>query len=131
MKYSNYRKALSSLTSGSDNTMPVVALLAGLAVGAVLGVLFAPERGSDVRNRITDKAKDLSDTAKEKISAAKRKFQSGIEEAADLKDEVVGQVKSKAKAAENLKDEVVDKTKSKAKDLVDEVSETADKVTRG
>ena len=32
--------------------------LAGLAAGAVLGILFAPEKGSVTRQRIADKGKD-------------------------------------------------------------------------
>ena len=32
--------------------------LAGLAAGAVLGILFAPEKGSVTRQKITDKSKD-------------------------------------------------------------------------
>ena len=130
MKYNNYRKVLSSLTSQkSDSTLPVVALLAGLAVGAVIGVLFAPERGTDIRTRISDKAKGLSDTAKDKIRAVKNRFHTEEEELTDLKDEVVDKVKSKAKEATYLKDELVYEAKSKAKDISEEVKSTADRVT--
>lgn len=128
MKYNNFRKAVSSLTSQrSDSSLPVVALLTGLAVGAVIGVLFAPERGADIRTKISDKAKDLSDAAKDKLQSVKNKFHSEGHELAELKDEVVDKVKSKAKEVENLKDEVVDDAKSKAKDIADDVKAVADK----
>ncbi|TKC06217.1 YtxH domain-containing protein [Pedobacter frigoris] len=40
----------------SDGIAPVVALITGLAVGAVLGVLFAPASGKDARDKICDAA---------------------------------------------------------------------------
>ena len=81
MKYNNLKKSISDLACAqkSDSTMPVVALLAGLAVGAVLGVLFAPEKGSDTRTLIADKAKDLSDAAKDKLQSAKDAAKEKIE----------------------------------------------------
>jgi gas vesicle protein len=43
-------------------------LLAGVAVGAVLGILFAPDKGSNTRKRILSKSKDCTDSVKDKIS---------------------------------------------------------------
>lgn len=39
----------------------LIALLSGAAVGAFLGVLFAPAKGSELRNELADKAKDFLD----------------------------------------------------------------------
>jgi len=39
----------------------LLAFLGGAAAGAVLGILFAPEKGSELRKDISDKAKDLAD----------------------------------------------------------------------
>jgi len=129
MKYNNFRKAISSLTTQkSDSTLPVVALLTGLAVGAVIGVLFAPERGADIRTRISDKAKGLSDAAQDKLQTVKNKLRTNGQELSELKDEVVDKVKSKAKAAEDLKDEAVDEAKSKAKELAADVKSAANEV---
>lgn len=45
----------------------VLGMLAGLAAGAVLGILFAPEKGSKTRRKILDKGEDYADDIKEKM----------------------------------------------------------------
>jgi gas vesicle protein len=51
-----------------DSGKLFLGVLAGLAAGAVLGVLFAPDKGSETRRKITQKGGDLADAAKEKIN---------------------------------------------------------------
>jgi gas vesicle protein len=48
----------------------VAGLLAGLAVGTVLGILFAPEKGSDTRKKIAKKGKNSLDDLKNKYNDA-------------------------------------------------------------
>ncbi|WP_316841852.1 YtxH domain-containing protein [Pedobacter gandavensis] len=129
MKYNNYRKALSSLTAQkTDSTLPVVALLAGLAIGAVIGVLFAPQRGSDIRTKISDKAKDLSDAAKDKLHLVKSKVLSEADQLAELKDEAIDKAKTKSKEALNAAGGIVDQLKSKAQSLDSDAKSTAERV---
>lgn len=128
----NYKKLLNDhLDNSTDKTPVVVALLAGLAVGAALGVLFAPATGSETRNLISDKSKDLADSAKDKLhtykekiqgttdhlaEVAKDKYQSysekiqnGADDLSDLKDRAVDSVKSKFNAAkESARDEAAE-----------------------
>lgn len=47
-----------------------IGVLAGLATGAVLGVLFAPEKGKVTREKIAEKGKALSDNLKAKVDEA-------------------------------------------------------------
>jgi len=42
-------------------------LLAGLATGAVLGILFAPDKGANTRKKILDKGEGYADDVKEKF----------------------------------------------------------------
>ncbi len=48
----------------------IAGLLVGLAAGAALGVLFAPEKGSDTRKKIANKGKDSLDDLKNKYNNA-------------------------------------------------------------
>jgi gas vesicle protein len=77
----------------SDNSKVVVALLAGLAAGAALGILFAPEKGTETRDKLTESLKRLGDSIKE--TAANE-----IDNLVGLKDKVVDNFKSKLNGAE-------------------------------
>jgi gas vesicle protein len=63
----------------------MIALAAGLAAGAILGVLFAPAEGEETRKKITDTGKDLADAAKKKIF-------NGTDKLTELKEEVLKKV---------------------------------------
>ena len=58
-----YRKLISDIVhqKSNSNTEIAIGLIAGLAVGAVLGVLFAPESGEQLRKGILGKANDYAD----------------------------------------------------------------------
>ena len=45
----------------------VFGLLAGLAAGAVLGILFAPDKGTETRKKIAQKGEDYVDEIKGKF----------------------------------------------------------------
>ncbi len=53
----------------SGNSGKVIgALLIGAAIGGVLGVLFAPDKGSETRKKMMGKADDLTGSLKDKFN---------------------------------------------------------------
>lgn len=49
------------------NNKTIFGILAGLAAGALLGVLFAPGKGTETRQKIADKSKKAFDRLKNKM----------------------------------------------------------------
>ena len=47
----------------------LLGVLGGVAAGALLGVLFAPEKGSKTRKKIMNKANDGADVLKDKFDS--------------------------------------------------------------
>jgi gas vesicle protein len=43
-------------------------VLTGLAVGAALGILFAPDKGSETRKRLIETGEDYAETVREKFN---------------------------------------------------------------
>lgn len=75
----------------SNNTGKIIgALLIGAAIGGVLGILFAPDKGSETRKKIAGKTDDLTDALKEKLNAfleeAKHEFEAAKDRATALAD---------------------------------------------
>jgi len=81
----------------TDNTKTAIALLAGLAAGAALGLLFAPEKGTDTRDKLSESLKNLGDSIKEKAAEE-------IDSLTELKDKIVSNIKSKVQQAEEQYD---------------------------
>jgi len=77
----------------NDNSKVVVALLAGLAAGAALGILFAPEKGMETRDKLTESLKKLGDSIRDTAATE-------IDNLVGLKDKVVDNIKSKIKSTE-------------------------------
>jgi len=46
----------------------LIGVLTGVVIGATLGILFAPDKGSDTRKKISKKGHDLADDVKKKFN---------------------------------------------------------------
>ncbi|MBK8787077.1 MAG: YtxH domain-containing protein [Chitinophagaceae bacterium] len=65
----------------SNNTGKLMgAIMIGAAIGGALGILFAPDKGSETRRKISKKGNDLTDAVKEKFDAIVDKFKKEVED---------------------------------------------------
>ena len=72
----------------SDNGKILGALVLGAAAGAVLGLLFAPSKGSELVGKIKDNAEDLIDDLTSKIKEGKEALAGFADKAMSKTDEM-------------------------------------------
>lgn len=90
-----------------SNTKAVLGFVAGAAVGALVGILLAPDSGSNTRKKISSKAEDMSDSLKSSyddfVDKLKNVYTNSKEDAAEMSEKVKTQVNSlKADVKANL-----------------------------
>jgi len=88
----------------SNNGNTFLGLLAGSAIGVVLGILFAPDKGINTRQRVLDEAV----LAKEKLS----------ETAHELKDKIESEASSQKDSLEGQLDAILTNASFKADDII-------------
>ena len=68
----------------------LLSLLAGAVAGAAIGILFAPDKGSETRRKISEESNDLANNLKSKfndlVDGAKERFSSLKSEGEDVAD---------------------------------------------
>ena len=74
-------------SNNMDSGKVIIGVVAGMAAGAILGVLFAPHKGSDTRDMISSKSTDTINDLKTKVTglmdSLASKLQSEEKELAD------------------------------------------------
>ncbi|HET9057278.1 MAG TPA: YtxH domain-containing protein [Chitinophagaceae bacterium] len=61
----------------------LIALGTGVAIGGVLGILFAPDKGIETRHKIAEGSKKLKDEFTRKLRLGKEKLEKEVEKVND------------------------------------------------
>jgi len=111
----------------AGKTGTIVAVLAGAAIGAAIGVLFAPEEGTKTRRRIKEgvgsKADEIKDKLAELTEAVKGKFGGARQDLESGLDTLVSSVTDKADDVIATLERKLETLKGGAKDTLNDTAE--------
>ena len=93
-----------------NSTNSFISLLVGLMLGGILGILFAPDKGNNTRDRLTFR-----------LNKYKRKLENLIDDIIDEKNDINSEAKINSK-------KVVNKAKNKAEKLLKDVDGILSKI---
>lgn len=82
----------------------IISLLAGIAAGSIIGILFAPDKGTDTRKKISKKRDDYMDDIKSKL------------------DDLICSINDRFESSKEDVDDLIEKGKSKAQQIKRKIS---------
>ncbi len=103
---------MSSENNGGNGFL--IGLIAGGAIGAIIGLLYAPKSGKELRDDIRLKSNEYLDDADKYIEEAKVKAKSLINDGKKKSDDLIAEAKSKSKELLNEAEKIFDDAKNKA-----------------
>lgn len=98
-----------------NNTNTFLGLLAGVATGAILGILYAPDKGVNTRKLVAEKTKDAADKLKVEADVVKDKL---MTEAEIIRNSLANNISSKKQTLDEQLDVVVSHASHKAEDVI-------------
>ncbi|MES2575846.1 MAG: YtxH domain-containing protein [Bacteroidota bacterium] len=78
-----------------NSSKVVLGVLGGVAVGALLGVLFAPDEGKKTRKKIITKASEGKDALKDKFGSLLESVNQKYEDIWQAKDQLISEGEAK------------------------------------
>ncbi|WP_036385740.1 YtxH domain-containing protein [Muricauda sp. MAR_2010_75] len=88
----------------SDSSNTILGILAGTAIGATLGILFAPDKGTATRKKLVEQSNSLVDDVAQSTT--------------QLKNQVVDTFSSKTSSLEDEVESLVSSASYKADDVI-------------
>lgn len=109
----------------TNNSKVVLGIVTAAAAGAVIGLLFAPEKGTELREKVRDTANGLASDFLDVIQRGRQQYAEVEEDikdkAKELKSKAVGKY---AEAKDRIEDEVSN-AKNEAENLKDKAQKYA------